>query len=186
MSAFRSTAITTSAPSARASDTGTGFTNPPSTSSRSSCHTGVNSPGSANEARTASATEPSRSHTSSPVRRAVATAPKRSGSDSMAGSAKWRRKNATSFSPLSMPPPSPKSMNDHTARALKPRTHCSKRSRSPAAYAAPTMAPTDAPATMSGLSPASASACNTPMCAQPRAEPLPRARPIRGRRGVTR
>ena len=45
---------------------------------------------------------------------------------------------------------------------------------------------TDAPATMSGLSPASASACNTPMCAQPRAEPLPRARPIRGRRGVTR
>ena len=44
------------------------------------------------------------------------------------------------------------------------------------------MAPTDAPVTISGFSPASVNVRNTPMCAQPRAEPLPRARPMRGRR----
>ncbi len=71
----RSTAITTSAPSARHSDTGTGLTRPPSTSRRPSRITGANTPGMAMEARTASITLPSRSQTSRPVSISVATAP---------------------------------------------------------------------------------------------------------------
>jgi hypothetical protein len=56
-------------------DTGTGLTRPPSTSSSPSRSTGANTPGMAIEARTASSTWPSRSHTSRPEPSSVATAP---------------------------------------------------------------------------------------------------------------
>jgi hypothetical protein len=59
--------MTTSAPSARQRDTGSGFTTPPSTSHRSWYHVGVNSPGSPLDARTALITGPSRIQISSPV-----------------------------------------------------------------------------------------------------------------------
>ena len=104
MSELRSTAITTSAPIARASDTGTGLTRPPSTSIRPSCTTGVNRAGSAMEARTASMVEPSRSQTSAPVSSAVATAAKGMCSSSIGRSTKLRRKNSIRRSPLIMPP----------------------------------------------------------------------------------
>jgi hypothetical protein len=71
----RSTAMTTSAPSARHIDTGTGLTRPPSTSSTPSRSTGAKTPGMAIEARTASSTCPSRSQTSRPDSSSVATAP---------------------------------------------------------------------------------------------------------------
>ena len=64
---LRSTAITMSAPSARHSDTGTGFTTPPSISQRPWCQVGENSPGTPLEARTAVMNGPSRSQISSPV-----------------------------------------------------------------------------------------------------------------------
>jgi hypothetical protein len=50
---LRSTAITRSAPRARHSDTGSGFTTPPSMSQRPSCQCGTNRPGTPLEARTA-------------------------------------------------------------------------------------------------------------------------------------
>src|ERR1700675_2883063 len=49
---------------------------------------------------------------------------------------------------------------------------------------APTRAPTEVPQRMSGLMFALASARNTPIWAQPRAPPPPRANPITGR-GIT-
>ena len=64
---LRSTAMTTSAPSARQSDTGSGFTTPPSISQRSWYQVGANRPGSPLEARTAFTSEPSRIQISSPV-----------------------------------------------------------------------------------------------------------------------
>ena len=42
-------------------------------------------------------------------------------------------------------------------------------------------APIEVPAMMSGRMPASLRARSTPICAQPRAEPLPSASPMRGR-----
>ena len=59
ISLFRSTAMTISEPSARATETGTGLTRPPSTSHMPLRDTGVNRPGMAMEARTASITRPS-------------------------------------------------------------------------------------------------------------------------------
>ena len=126
--------MTMSAPMARASDVGTGLTMPPSTSSRPSVRiTGVNRPGSAMEARTASAMEPSRSQTSAPECRSVATAPKGNGEASMSKSAKLRRQNARSFSPLSMPPDRLTSMKPNTSRMPRPCTQSENRSSSPAA-----------------------------------------------------
>ena len=66
--------MTTSAPMARASDTGTGFTSAPSTRTPSSVSTGVNNPGMASDARTAASVDPVRSQTSAPVSSDVATA----------------------------------------------------------------------------------------------------------------
>ena len=72
-SCCRSTAITISAPSARVSETGTGFTTPPSTNQYPLWATGAISPGILQDARTA--ISPSVSHSSLPVLRLVATAP---------------------------------------------------------------------------------------------------------------
>ena len=74
MSPFKLTAITTSAPSARHTDTGTGFTKPPSTSHSPPIFTGGKMPGNAAEARTASSNDPFCSHCSRPVAKSVATA----------------------------------------------------------------------------------------------------------------
>jgi hypothetical protein len=59
--------MTTSAPSARHRETGTGLTTPPSISQRPSCQVGENRPGSPLDARTAVMNGPSRSQISSPV-----------------------------------------------------------------------------------------------------------------------
>ena len=77
ISEFRLTAITMSAPIDRQSETGTGFTRPPSTSHWPFRPQGVKMPGSDMLDRTASMRDPSRSHTSPPVLRSVATAAKR-------------------------------------------------------------------------------------------------------------
>ena len=130
-SAFRSTAITRSAPIARHSDTGTGLTRPPSTSQLPSCSAGVNSPGSAIEARTASVTRPSRSQISRPRCRSVATAPNGRASSRMSRSTKWLRKNSISRSPLISPLPSEKSRKPTTVCRRRLRTQVSSRSSSP-------------------------------------------------------
>ncbi len=95
----RSTAITRSAPIARASDTGTGLTSPPSTSTDPSRSTGMNNPGTAMEARTASSVEPRRSHNSAPVCSEVATAANGMGNSSIGRSTKLRRKKPISARP---------------------------------------------------------------------------------------
>jgi hypothetical protein len=51
-----------------------------------------------------------------------------------------------------------------------------------AAATAPTKAPMEQPLMICGSMPSRASARSTPTCAQPRAEPLPRAMPMRGGR----
>ena len=112
---------------------GHGLTRPPSTNRRPSRWAGVNRPGKAMEARTASAVEPVRSHTSLPECRPVATAAKGMSSASMGRSEKRVRKNSMTRSPLSMPPASLKSMNENTVRPVRPSAHCSKRSSSPSA-----------------------------------------------------
>ena len=65
-----------SAPKARATDTGTGLTRPPSINqpSAASCIAGLRMPGMAMEARTARPIGPFCSQTSLPVRKSVATA----------------------------------------------------------------------------------------------------------------
>ena len=131
-SELRSTAITISAPIARASDTGTGLTRAPSTSRRPSCTTGLNSAGRAIEARTAAMVEPSRSHTSAPLSSAVATAPKGMGSASIGRSMKCWRRNFIRRSPLIMPPLMRTSRSASTFLMSRPRSHCSKSSSSPA------------------------------------------------------
>ncbi len=85
------------------------------------------------EARTASAIEPSRSHTSAPECRSVATAPNGMGEAWMSKSAKLRRQKSMSFSPLSMPPERLKSMKPQTWRMPRLCTQVPKRSSSPAA-----------------------------------------------------
>ena len=132
-SQFRSTAITMSAPSARHSDTGTGLTRPPSTSRRPWCTAGVNTPGSAIEARTAPITGPERSHTSRPLARSVATQPKVLGRCSMPGSAKCLLKNPVSLPPAISPPPSFQSSRPATDDQVRLRAQGSSRSCSPAA-----------------------------------------------------
>src|SRR5688572_1642327 len=174
--------MTTSAPIARASDTGTGFTSAPSTRMPSSVTTGVNNPGIASDARTAFNVEPLRSHTSAPFSTEVATAANGILSSSMGRSSKPRPTNDMKRWPFSRPPPNPKSANESTSPRRMPAVPVQKRSNSPLAYAAPTSAPTDVPQTMSGRTPARSSARTTPTCAQPRAAPLPKTRPSRGSR----
>ncbi len=88
MSALRLTAITTSAPMARASEMGTGLTTAPSTSQRSSTRVGVRMPGMPQEARTHWRSGPCCNQISRPVSSSVATQAKGSGRLSMAGSPK--------------------------------------------------------------------------------------------------
>ena len=118
---------------ARASDTGTGLTSPPSTSTMPSRSTGANNPGRAMEARTASSVEPRRSQISTPVCSAVATAANGIVNSSTWRSAKWRRKKSISRWPLNSPLRKLTSMSATTSRISNPSTHCSKRSSSPAA-----------------------------------------------------
>ena len=175
---------TTSAPMARASDTGTGFTSAPSTRMPSSVSTGVNSPGMASDARTAASVDPVRSQTSAPVSSDVATAANGIARSSIGRSWKPRPTNAMNRWPLSRPPVRHTSMNDSTSRRRMPQVPAQNRSNSPVAYAAPTSAPTEVPQTMSGRTPARSSARTTPTCAQPRAAPLPSTSPSRGARRV--
>ena len=181
---LRSTAMTTSAPMARASDTGTGFTSAPSTRMPSSVSTGVNNPGIASDARTAASVDPVRSQTSAPVSSDVATAANGIARSSMGRSWKPRPMNAMNRWPLSRPPVRHTSMNDRTSRRRMPQVPVQNRSKSPVAYAAPTSAPTEVPQTMSGRTPARSSARTTPTCAQPRAAPLPSTSASRGARRV--
>ena len=95
--------------------------------------TGVNTPGKAIEARTASTSEPSRSHNSLPPCSAVATAPNGIGRSSIRQSSKCLRKKLTSFSPLSMPPVRRKSISEITSRMRRLRIHSSKLSSLPVA-----------------------------------------------------
>ena len=87
-SPFILAAITSSAPNARHTDTGTGLTKAPSTSHCRSRRTGVNRPGSEIAVRRTSARRPSCSQTSWPVRRSVVTATNGTGSSSTSRSPK--------------------------------------------------------------------------------------------------
>src|SRR5687767_7358390 len=95
------------------------------------------------------------------------------------------RNSVNSRCPRISPPRQVRSMRRTTVVQASPVTHCSRRSSSPDAYAAPTSAPMEVPQMKSGLMPRSSSARMAPMCAQPRALPEPRARPIRGGRRIT-
>jgi len=132
-SQFRSTAMTISAPMARHSETGTGLTRPPSTSIRPSFRTGVNRPGIAIEARTASTTPPSRSHISRPLARSVATQENAFGNSSIRWSSSCLRRKETSLPPSISPPSILTSSNPTTACQLKLAAQCSKLSSFPAA-----------------------------------------------------
>ena len=181
MSWFRSTAITTSAPSARATLTGTGLTRPPSTSRRPLLRTGVTMPGTAMLARTASVSSPLRATTSAPVSQSVATAAKGSARSSISAPGTCARTNSATR----WPSISPERGNTGSSSATMPAqsrlaSRSAMRSILPDAYTAPTTAPMLVPATQCTLMPASCSARSTPMCASPRAEPLPSATPTRG------
>ena len=65
--------MTTSAPMARAADTGTGLTRPPSSIQRPCIFTGENNPGSAQDARAASSMVPLVIQISRPLFMSVAT-----------------------------------------------------------------------------------------------------------------
>src|SRR5690606_35608488 len=67
-----------------------------------------------------------------------------------------------------------------TSRHCRPDTHCLNSSTRPHTQAAPTRAPIEDPHTTSGWIPCFASAWITPICDQPRAAPLPSARPTMG------
>ena len=176
-----STAITTSAPSARHRETGTGLTNPPSTSTRPLRRTGENNPGKAIDACTASATLPSRNQTSRPVDSSVATHANGTGKFEKSGTKKCSAQCWTTRSPRIRPPPFRLMSSIPTTSCqssdLTQVPSCSIR---PETRAAPTSAPIEHPQTTSGRMPCCASACTTPICAQPRAAPLPSARPITG------
>jgi hypothetical protein len=75
MSPLRFTAMTTSAPRARQTETGTGLTRPPSTSQRFSCRMAGKRPGREMDAHTASSNGPLVNHISRPDSRSVATDP---------------------------------------------------------------------------------------------------------------
>ena len=98
-----STAITKSAPMRVAMFTGSGLTNPPSTSSSSPRATGVNIAGMAMLARTASMRLPSSSMTSLPVRTSVATAANGMGRSRMSDCIEYSFTNSTMRVPSMRP-----------------------------------------------------------------------------------
>jgi hypothetical protein len=174
--------MTQSARIARATDTGTGFDRPPSTSQTPSRHTGVKMPGIAIDARTASMTGPSCSQISRPVSSSAATAANGSGSALIS-----RPSEPTGEHLDHLLAPQQAARHPHVQQAH----HCLPRKRRDPVFEpieiavgvhAPTSAPIDVPQTTSGRIPASSNARTAPMCAQPRAAPPPRTRAIRGRR----
>ena len=110
-----------SAPMARASDTGTGLTNPPSLSQRPSSLTGLNTPGMPMEARIDWVSGPARIQTSRPVEMSVATAPKGSLRSSMFSARPRPPSQSTIRTPSTRPPASsPTSTMDATTRQSAP------------------------------------------------------------------
>jgi hypothetical protein len=132
------------------------------------------------EARTAAETLPSRSQTSWPLWRSVATQPKLCSRAVKSRSTKLRSKKADELVALDE---AAAQAHVHQADDVLPAEGFDPApsfSRSPAAATAPTKAPMEQPLMICGSMPSRASARNTPICAQPRAEPLPRAMPMRG------
>ena len=154
--------MTISAPIARASDTGTGFTSAPSTRIPSLLTTGVNRPGIASDARTAFSVEPVLSQTSAPFSSDVATAAKgicELLDRPVLTHAADERHESLAFQ-------QPAAHGDVHERNDVAAAHTASPGAEAVEFAggvaAPTSAPTDVPQTRSGRTPACSSARITP------------------------
>src|ERR1017187_4233900 len=174
---FRLTAIVMSVSSPNVGAMGTGFRTPPSTRSPPLYLNGVKKRGIAKEARMASKRLPDRIQTSFWPLRSVATAVYEIGRPSISFSPTKPIRVLTSFSPLTSPRFSHERSSSVTMSTfVKARTHCSYSSSFPAAYMPPMTAPIEQPTIDLILKSLSSSQRMTPMCAKPRAPPLPRTR----------
>ena len=144
-----STAITTSAPIARQTETGTGSTSCPSTSTRPSRSTGRNTPGMDIDARTAESRSPSRKTTFSPELRSVATAAKGMFRSSNLFATIKSASSRSTWRPVVMALAVRRVSNISFGNFFQSGSahHASARSTVPAAINAPAIAPIDVPAT---------------------------------------
>ena len=173
--------MTMRAPSARHTDTGMGLTRAPSISQRPLICTGRKMPGSANEAWSAFTRLPLFSHTSCPVPSSVATATNLRSICSMVTSRRCSSRRVLRRWPVMSPePPKLMSRKPKMRRRVSAQAKSSSALSRPVIWQAPATAPIEVPAMMSGSSPAAARVLSTPIWAQPRAAPPPRAIPIVG------
>ena len=180
-SLLRLTAMTMRAPSARQTETGIGLTSAPSISQRPLICTGRKMPGSANDAFSAFTRLPLLSHTSCPVPSSVATATNLRSSCSMLNCWRCCSSRVLKRCPVIRPEPAKlKSRKPKMRRRVSPQAKSSSAFSLPVTKQAPATAPIEVPATISGSSPAAIRLFSTPICAQPRAAPPPRAMPIVG------
>ena len=173
------------APSARQTETGIGLTSAPSISQRPLICTGRKMPGSANDAFSAFTRLPLLSHTSCPVPSSVATATNLRSSCSMLNCWRCCSSRVLKRCPVIRPEPAKlKSRKPKMRRRVRPQAKSSSAFSLPVTKQAPATAPIEVPATISGSSPAAIRLFSTPICAQPRAAPPPRAMPIVGLAGT--
>src|SRR6267142_4012587 len=174
------TASTYAAPKSRAARVGTGATSPPSARQRVPISTGSNNPGNAQLARIASTRLPWVITTGSPLFRSVATT-----AMGICNSSNWRASKTRSIrSPSRWLLAKPSRETRHLAMSRKRNVRhvaIMRASGAPLAYAAPRMLPTLVPAIQDIGMWFCSSTRRTPRCANPRAKPPPKARPIPGR-----
>jgi len=177
------TAMSTSAPMRRATSAGTLFNTPPSTSTRPSISTGEKKPGSAMVARTAAATGPSQSTTSSRATRSTATTAVRRRRSPKLSPPSSDASHSSVLDSLKMPRVTSKG-DARRPRARRPHirsvSSASWAGLMPLAYRAAIRPPMLVPTTRSIGMPSSSSTRSSPMWASPRAPPPPRASPIVG------